>query len=231
MFIGHYAVALAAKKAAPKVSLGTLFIAAQLVDLLWPLFLLLGLEHVRIDPGNTAFTPLDFHDYPITHSLVGAIGWSMLLAGAYYGFRREKRSAVVIGLVVFSHWILDLITHRPDLPLGLGGDQMFGLGLWNSLAGTLVVEIGLFAGGIVLYLKSTEAKDRTGRFAFWGLIGVLGLIHSGNIFGPPPPSDFAIAIAGNALWLFVLWAYWIDRHREGKAQTNSTTEPRLKVEG
>src|SRR3989339_132004 len=122
MFIGHYAVALAAKKGAPKVSLGTLFIAAQLVDLLWPLFLLLGLEHVRIDPGNTAFTPLDFYDYPITHSLVGAVGWSMLLGGVYYGFRRERKSAVVIGLVVFSHWILDLITHRPDLPLGLGGD-------------------------------------------------------------------------------------------------------------
>lgn len=225
MFIGHYAVALAAKKAAPKVSLGTLFIAAQLVDLLWPLFLLLGLEHVRIDPGNTAFTPLDFYDYPITHSLVGAIGWSMLLAGTYYGFRREKKSAVVIGLVVFSHWILDLITHRPDLPLGLGGDQMFGLGLWNSLPGTLVVEIGLFVGGIVLYLKSTEAKDRTGRYAFWGLIGVLGLIHIGNIFGPPPPSDFAIAIAGNALWLFVLWAYWTDRHREGKAEKSRRAEP------
>jgi len=231
MFIGHYAVALAAKKGAPKVSLGTLFIAAQLVDLLWPLFLLLGLEHVRIDPGNTAFTPLDFYDYPITHSLVGAVGWSMLLGGVYYGFRRERKSAVVIGLVVFSHWILDLITHRPDLPLGLGGDQMFGLGLWNSLEGTLVVEIGLFAGGIILYLKSTEAKDRTGRYAFWGLIGVLGLIHIGNIFGPPPPDKLAIAIAGNALWLFVLWAYWIDRHREGKAQTNSTTEPGLKVEG
>jgi len=231
MFIGHYAVALAAKKGAPKASLGTLFIAAQLVDLLWPLFLLLGLEHVRIDPGNTAFTPLDFYDYPITHSLVGAVGWSMLLGGVYYGFRRERKSAVVIGLVVFSHWILDLITHRPDLPLGLGGDQMFGLGLWNSLEGTLVVEIGLFAGGIILYLKSTEAKDRTGRYAFWGLIGVLGLIHIGNIFGPPPPDKLAIAIAGNALWLFVLWAYWIDRHREGKAQTNSTTEPGLKVEG
>lgn len=216
MFIGHYAVALAAKKAAPKVSLGTLFIAAQFVDLLWPVFLLLGLEHVRIDPGNTAITPLDFYDYPITHSLIGAVGWSVLLGGVSYALRREIRSALIIGAVVFSHWVLDFITHRPDLPLGLGGEQMFGLGLWNSFAGTLIVEVGLFAGGIALYLTSTKERDKTGRYAFWGLIGVLAFFYGSNIVGPPPPSESLIAVAGNALWLFVAWAYWIDRHRESE---------------
>lgn len=216
MFLGHYAVALAAKKAVPKISLGTLFVAAQFVDLLWPLFLLLGLEHVRIDPGNTAVTPLDFYDYPITHSLIGAVGWSVLLGGVFYALRREIRSALIIGAVVFSHWLLDFITHRPDLPLGLGGEQMFGLGLWNSFAGTLIVEVGFFAGGIALYLTSSKEKDKTGRYAFWGLISVLAFFYGSNIVGPPPPSESLIAVAGNALWLFVAWGYWIDRHRESE---------------
>ena len=120
--------------------------------------MLAGLEHARIDPGNTAVTPLDFYDYPITHSLVGALLWSFVLAGIYLAVRRYRRGALIVGLGVFSHWILDFITHRPDLALGFGGIYL-GLGLWNSLAGTLVVEVGLFIGGLVLYLRSTRAND------------------------------------------------------------------------
>ncbi len=217
MLIGHYAVALAAKKTAPKVSLGTLFLSAQLVDLIWPLFVLIGLENVRIDAGNTAVTPLDFYNYPYTHSLLGAVLWSCAMGLLYYGLRREVKTASIVGAVVFSHWILDLISHRPDLPLGFGGNTYFGLGLWNSLAGTLVVEIGIFVAGIILYIRSTTAKDRIGSIGFWSLVGVLGVIYLANIFGPPPPSVSAIAIAGNASWLFVLWAYWIDKHRSAKA--------------
>ena len=213
MFLGHYAVGLAAKKAVPKVSLGTLFLAGQLVDLLWPVFLLLGLEHVKIDPGNTVVTPLDFYDYPITHSLVGAILWSCVLGSAYFFLRKEKRTAALIGLVVFSHWILDLVTHRPDLSLGFGGSTFFGLGLWNSLIGTIIVEVGIFAGGVFLYARTTTAKDRIGSIGFWALVGILALIYVGNIAGPPPPSTSIIAVAANASWLFVLWAYWIDKHR------------------
>ncbi len=216
MFLGHYAVGLAAKKAVPKVSLGTLFLAGQLVDLLWPVFLLLGLEHVRIDPGNTVVTPFDFYDYPITHSLVGAVLWSCLFGLTYYLLKKEKRTAAVVGLVVFSHWILDLITHRPDLSLGLGGTTYFGLGLWNSFVGTIVVEAGLFAGAIVLYVRTTTAKDRIGSIGFWALVGILALIYVGNITGPPPPSASIVAVAGNASWLFVLWAYWVDKHRAVK---------------
>jgi hypothetical protein len=221
MFIGHYAVALASKKAAPKVSLGTLFLATQLVDLLWPLFLLFGIEHVRIDPGNTAFTPLDFHDYPVTHSLLGAIGWSLMAGAVYYGFQRDRRNAIIIGLGVFSHWILDLLTHRPDLPLGFGNTLFFGLGLWNSVPGTIVVETLLYAAGIMLYLRSTSANDRVGSIGFWLLIGLLFIIYIGNIFGPPPPNEASIAILGNASWLFVIWAYWVDRHRTPKAPGKS----------
>lgn len=213
MFIGHYAVALAAKKAAPRTSLGTLFMAAQLVDLLWPVFLLLGLEHVRIDPGNTAFTPLDFYDYPLTHSLAGAAVWSALMGVLYRVIRKDLRGSIVVGAVVFSHWLLDFATHRADLPLWFSGTTRVGAGLWNSVPGTLVVELGLFAVGIAVYLNTTRSRDRTGIFAFWSMIVVLLATYSANLLGPPPPDSLTIAIAGNAAWLFVLWAYWADKHR------------------
>lgn len=213
MFIGHYAAAFAAKRTAPTVSLGTLFLAAQLVDLLWPLFLLLGFEHVRIDPGNTAVTPLDFYDYPITHSLLGSIVWSFLLALVYYGIRREARSAAIVGLLVFSHWILDFLTHRPDLPLGFG-NVFLGLSLWDSVTGTLLLELSLFTVCTTLYFQTTTTRGRLGTYNLWGMIVFLLAIYAGDIFGPPPPNELAIAIAGNALWLFVLWGYWIDRDRD-----------------
>jgi len=222
MFLGHYAVGLAAKKVVPKVSLGTLFLAAQLVDLLWPLFLLLGLEHVRIDPGNTAVTPFDFYDYPITHSLIGAILWSVGLGLAYTFLKKDRRAAAVAGLVVFSHWILDLITHRPDLSLGMGGTTYFGLGLWNSIPATLVAECGLFAAGIIVYTRTTAAQDRIGSIGFWSMIGILSLIYVGNIAGPPPSSASIIAVAGNASWLFILWAYWVDKHRTAKSSAGQS---------
>jgi len=214
MFIGHYAVALAAKKAAPRTSLGTLFIAAQFIDLLWPLLVLAGLEHVRISPGSTIVTPLDFYDYPYSHSLLGVLVWGVLLSGGYFVLKRDVRASIVLGLCVVSHWILDLLTHRPDLPLGIGGETRWGLGLWNSLAGTLIVESVLFAAGVFVYLKATRAKNRAGMIGFWALAGVLFAIYLANIFGPPPPSVSTIAVAGNVSWLFVIWAYWVDHNRE-----------------
>jgi hypothetical protein len=213
MFLGHYAVALAAKKAAPRLSLGTTFLAAQLLDLLWPVFLLLGLEHVRIDPGNTAVTPLDFYDYPFTHSLLGAVVWSALAGLAFLAVRRAPRGAWWVAALVFSHWLLDLVTHGPDLPIGVGMGTYVGLGLWNSVAGTVAVEAGLFGLGIVFYVRATRAADRIGSFGFLGLIVVLAGIYLANITGPPPPGASVIAVAGNASWLFVVWGYWVDRHR------------------
>lgn len=225
MFIGHYAVALGAKKVAPGVSLGTLFLATQMVDLLWPLFLLLGFEHVRIDPGNTVMTPLDFYDYPITHSLLGAVAWSLLTGLLYYGFRSNVRNALVVAGAVISHWILDLLTHRPDLPLGFGSTVYVGLGLWNSLWGTLLLELSLFLAGLFLYAGCTRARDRYGSYGLWSLAAVLLLIYAGNLFGPPPPSEAAIALAGNASWLFVFWAYGVDRHREPGEGGTRTPHP------
>lgn len=223
MFIGHFAVGLAAKKAAPKVSLGTLIMSAQFVDLLWPVFLLLGLEHVRIVPGSTAVTPLDFYDYPITHSLVGSLGWSVALGLVYYTAQRSARGAWVVGAAVFSHWILDAITHRPDLALYPGSHTFVGLGLWNSLAGTVAVEFVMFALGMVLYLRSTVARDRPGRYAFWSLIAVLAVLYVGNLVGPPPPSARALAIFSLGVWLFIAWAYWADRHRQATGASCAPT--------
>ena len=213
MFIGHIAVALGAKKAAPKVSLGTLIMAAQFVDLLWPVFLLLGLEHVRIAPGDTAFTPLDFYDYPISHSLLTGIGWSLGFGLTYYALRRSARNAWIVGICVLSHWALDFVSHRPDLQIMPGMKLYVGLGLWNSVPATILVEAGLFAAGIILYLRTTSPLDRIGVYAFWSFIAFLVIIAAGNIAGGPPPNVTVLAIVAMAVWLLVLWAYWIDRHR------------------
>ena len=213
MFLGHFGVGFGAKAAAPKTSLGTLFLAAQFVDLLWPSLLLLGIEKVEITPGITRVTPLDFTDYPITHSLIATLIWASLFAAAYFLLRKYPKGAWVCGAAVISHWVLDLLSHRPDLPLVPGGATRVGLGLWNSLPATLLVELGIFVIGVWLYIRSTRPLDRTGTLALWSLVGFLLVIYFSNIFGPPPPSVIAIAVVGHAGWLLVIWAYWIDRHR------------------
>lgn len=214
MFIGHFAVGLGAKKWAPQTSLGTLFFAAQLVDLLWPIFLLVGLERVEIAPGITEVTPLDFVSYPITHSLFMGFVWSGIFAGVYWVGRKYLQGAVVCGVAVLSHWILDFLTHRPDLPLMPGGETFVGLGLWFSLVGTFVVEVCIFAVGIWFYIRATRSLDRVGTIGFWALIGFLFVIYLGNLFGEPPPNVNVLAWVGNAQWLLVVWGYWVDRHRE-----------------
>jgi len=214
MFIGHFAVGFAAKRAAPSVSLGTLFVACELVDLIWPVFLLAGIERVRIDPGNTAFTPLDFISYPWTHSLLLTAAWAVLFGLLYLSIRKDARGAIVVGVVVLSHWFLDLLAHRPDLPLVPGG-AVYGLGLWNSVPATLIVEGLLFAAGLAVYLRSTRAKDRAGAIGLWALVVVLIASYLGAAFGPLPPSVEAIAWTGLAGGLMTgVWGYWLDRHRE-----------------
>ena len=151
MFIGHFGVGLAAKRLAPRTSLGTLFFAAQFLDLIWPIFLLLGLEHVWLAPGVTAVSPLDFYDYPISHSLATALVWSAATGIIYFLFTRYRRGALVVGVHVLSHWILDAIVHRPDLPLIPGGRTRVGLGLWNSWSASIAVESVFFVAGLWLY--------------------------------------------------------------------------------
>lgn len=200
----------------PRVNLALPLAAAFWVDMVWPVFLLLGVEQVRIDPGNTAFTPLDFVHYPWTHSLAAAIGWSVLFGLAC--LKIGRREALILGLIVFSHWVLDALSHRPDLPLWPGSATMVGLGLWNSVPWTMLVEGAMFAVGAWIYARSAPARDRIGAWAFRGLVALLALIYLGNALGPPPPSVAAIAVAGLAGFvLFTAWAWWIDRHRGAAA--------------
>jgi hypothetical protein len=218
MFLGHFAVGLGAKKAVPKVSLGTLLFAGQFLDLLWPVLILAGVEHAVVEPGTTAVTPLKFTDYPISHSLFGALLWSILVGGVYYAIRRSAGRAFAVGACVVSHWLLDMISHAPDLPVRFSGGMKVGMGLWDSVAATLVVELALFAGGIALYLSATRSRDGIGTYGFWGLVAFLLITYVANLFGPPPPSMQAVGVAGNAMWLLVLWGWWVDRHRESVAK-------------
>ena len=212
MFIGHFAVGFAAKQLAPRASLGTLFLAAQFIDLLWPTLLLLGIERVSIAPGITAFTPLDFEHYPWSHSLLAVLNWGLLLGVTYFLIRRDRRTSLVLGLLVVSHWLLDFLTHRPDLLLWPGSPRV-GLGLWDSVAGSLAIELILFVFGILVYLRATTARDALGRWTLWGLVVFLLAIYIADRFSPPPPDVMAIAWVGHAQWLLVAWGYWIDRHR------------------
>ncbi len=213
MFIGHFGAGLAGKKAAPGPSLGTMFLAAQLLDLIWPVLILIGVEKVKIVPGLTPSNPLEFTYYPYTHSLLMVLVWSLIFGMIYYFIKKNSRGAIILGLLVLSHWILDLLVHIPDLPLYPGSGIKAGLSLWNHPAVSLVIESLIFIGGIYLYLSSTKAKNKTGKFAFWSLVLFLGVAYLMNVFSPPPPSVEAIGYAGLLQWLFIPWAYWIDKNR------------------
>ena len=214
MFLGHFGLGFGVKKAAPDVSLGALFMAAQFADLLWPTLLLLGLEQVDVQPGATVTTPLDFASYPYSHSLLALVVWGALFGVVYNVSTRSRTLAgVTLGLLVVSHWFLDLLMHRPDLPLTPSGTARFGLGLWNSMAGTLAIELLLFFAGLVIYARASAARDRVGSIGLWSLAGFLLVVYLASIFGPPPPGWRAVAWSAQAMWLLVAWGYWIDRHR------------------
>ena len=212
MFIGHFALGYAAKRWAPGLSLAALFAATQFADLLWPVLVALGIEQVRIVPGITASTPLEFISYPYSHSLL-----TLTLFGAVFGWAVSLRapfaSGVIVFLLVISHWMLDLVTHIPDLPLYPGGPK-FGLGLWNSVTGTLVTETVMFALGVWLYATATTPRDKIGTWAFAGIAAFLFVGFLVNAMGTPPPSVTALWVMAIALGAFTLWLSWFaDRHR------------------
>jgi hypothetical protein len=214
MFLGHPAVGLASKRLAPRTSLGVLIAAPMMLDLLWPIFLLLGVEHVRIAPGVTRFNPLDFTDYPWSHSLLMSIVWGIVFGFGYWVVTRYGRGAVVVGLLVVSHWVLDLVVHRPDLPLWPGGGPKFGLGLWNSPIVTIGIESAMFAIGILIYRDVTRPRDRTGSINLWLFVMVFALMFIVASAGAAPPNATVLGWIGISAWLFPLWAWWFDRHRE-----------------
>ena len=223
MFLGHYGVALALKRAEPKLSLGTLFVAVQLADLLWGIFLLLGWEQARIVPGHTAITPLEFLSYPISHSLVGALAWSFVAAALYYSWptrdtSRHWQAAAMVGLAVFSHYPLDALVHIPDLPLSGNSSVRLGLGLWNSPAATLIAEAVVFGIGLAIYVarRSNRHPVRLRRL----VIVVLLLVgtYVASLFGPVPSSMTVVAVSDIVFLLTIAaLAAWADRrasHRE-----------------
>lgn len=218
MFLGHYAAALAAKKVTPYTSLGTLLLAGELADLVWPSLLLRGTEVVRIVPENPPLLRLEFVRYPWSHSLLMLAAWAGLLAVLYLFFRRYPRGALVVAALVVSHWVLDFISHRPDMPLVPWGGPHVGLGLWYSQAATLAVEGTSLAIGTWLYAQHTEPVDRIGRYAFAGFIIVIAAVYLASLVGPPPPDTNVLAWSAQGLWLFVIWAYWLDRHRVAARQ-------------
>ena len=214
MFIGHFAVGFASKPVAPRTPLPWLMAAPLFLDLLWPIFLLAGIESVKIVPGITAFTPLDLHDYPYTHSLLMAVVWSVLYGGVVFARYRDRLGALVCAAGVFSHWILDFITHRPDMPLYPGSTTYLGLGLWNSIAGTLIVESLIFVGAVAFFARRVRPLARRGAISLWSFVLLLVALYVANAVSPPPPNETALAYGALLGWIAVPWAIWIERTRK-----------------
>ena len=211
MFVGHYGVSFPAKKVERSIPLWVLFLAVQFLDVLWAPFILLGIEKVRIVPGFTASNPLDLYYMPYTHSLVAALLWSCADGVVYQLVARPSRrqASFVVGLAVFSHWVLDFIVHRPDLPL-YGNSAKVGLGLWNAPALAFGLEAALLFGGMWVYLRGRLARS-PGTLVF----GVLMLgIQAYVFFGPPPTSDRAAAsTALIAYAVFAIGIWWLQDRR------------------
>jgi membrane-bound metal-dependent hydrolase YbcI (DUF457 family) len=217
MFIGHFAVALGAKKYSPQVSLGVLFLACQLADIIWPNLVLLGLESFKNEPGNTAITPLNFLHYPYSHSLIALVLWGVIFGVSYMLLQRAgTKAAIVIALLVVSHWVLDVLTHRADMPITLDESTLIGFGLWNYPMLAVTSELLLFATGVWIYNRHTVAINRKGSIGFWALIIFLLIVYAANVLGPPPPSVTAVTWVTQAVWLIIAWGFWVDHHRKGR---------------
>jgi hypothetical protein len=213
VFLGHYGIALAAKRTAPRTSLGALTFAAEFLDELWPILLLLGVEQVQISTQYRSTTPLDFVYYPFSHSLLMSVIWGAVIGGLYFALKGYGRGAWILWALVVSHWFLDLPMHRADLPLWPGGSSpKLGWGLWDSVALTYIIEFSIYLLGVFIYARATRPRDRIGRWGFWAYVVVLAILYVTSN-GPPPPSVKALAWTTLGVWLFVPWAWWVDRHR------------------
>lgn len=217
MFVGHYSASLVARRVAPELPLWALLIAAQLVDIAWAAFVLAGIEHLRIVPGHTATNPLDLYHMPYTHSLPAALLWALGAALLTFAWMRRTRvaaawrSAAVIGAVVFSHWLLDLVVHVPDLPLW-DDHAKVGFGLWNHIVASTLLELALLVGAALWLHADRSAWRRAGGRALAVFVGVLVVFHGVNLFAPPPPSVAAVGVAGLVVYLLVAGiGYWLER--------------------
>ena len=214
MLAGHAGLAFAARARFREVPLAALMCAAFLLDLIWPLLLLTGTEHVAVREGATEFTPLVFTSYPWTHSMVTAIVWGVVAAIVVRLIGWRGRGPVIIAVLVASHWFLDAIVHTPDLPLSpLSDAPLAGLGLWNSVPGTLAIEGLVFAIGVGMYWRRTVQQNWIGSSGFWAFVITLGLAWASGPVLPPPLSERGVALGALALWIVPFWAGWFDAQR------------------
>ncbi len=218
MFIGHFGLAFAAKRAAPRTSLGVTFLAAQFADMLWPILLLAGVEEVRIAPTGNPFLNLEFVSYPWSHSLLMDLLWGALLGILYAAATRDRRGALVVALLVPSHWLLDWVVHIPDLPLTPSGSAREGLGLWRQPMITIAIESAVFLAGAAIYARTTAARDHIGRFGFASLVVLLVVMYVASLVSPPPPTPNALAWGALIGWPLTLLPWWVDRHRVASSQ-------------
>ena len=213
MFVGHFALGFAAKRVVPTISLATLFVAAQFADLLWPFLLAAGLEEVQISPDPNPLLRLVFVSYPYSHSLLFLIIWGTALGLLWRKRSHLANALTVLLLLVVSHWVLDFVTHLPDMPI-YPGSRTFGLGLWTSPALTMAIEVPLYIAGVVIYATTTRARDRIGSWSFWTLAAFLLVAYVASLTGPPPPSGPALYVTAIvSSLLLVAWAAWADNHR------------------
>ena len=218
MFIGHYSFSFLAKSLDKSIPLWVLFLAVQFVDVLWAIFVITGIEQVRIIPNFTKSNSLDLYFMPYTHSLLGAIGWSVFAFLAYYLRQRKKspnlaKASFLVALAVFSHWILDLLVHVPDLGI-FDNTRKVGFGLWNYPLIALPIEFLLLIGGFLLYQRSTKGESKMGRYGMLGYVIFLIIFHLITFFSPSPETPKAFAISGLISYLaFAGIAFWLERYR------------------
>ena len=219
MFVGHYSVSFALKKTDRNISLGMLFLAVQFVDILWAIFVLLGIEKVRITPGFTESNSLDLYYIPYTHSLPAAILWSLLLAGIFYFYHSANkesafRISAAMGLAVFSHFVIDLLVHKQDLPM-IGNSFKIGFGLWDYRWYAFITETGILFAGFWLYLQATTGTGFSGKYGMWIYIAFLQMVNIINFFFNPPPTNSNIAAISALASYFALAAiaFWLDKKR------------------
>ena len=213
MFVGHLAVGLAAKRNAPDLNLGWLIAGVSALDLVWPIFVLTGVERVRIEAGATAFTPLVFESYPWSHSLVMSVVWGLVLVVIARVARVPASVSVLLVAMVVSHWVLDFVTHAPDMPLWPGNSPKLGLTLWNSIPATFVVEGAMWVAAIAIYLRNRAAQGERPGAVFWSFVIVSTVMWAASPFSPLPPSVTTVAWFGMVGWIVVPWAAWADRNR------------------
>jgi hypothetical protein len=217
MLLGHIAIGLGSKKYAPRISLGTLVLASGFADILWLLLSMLGIEHFRIVRGYTLMSSYDMYDTPFSHGLLANLVLAILFGGIYFLFNKDRRASMVLCLVVLSHWILDFITHRPDMVLISNSWPRVGLELWSSYWGTICVEIGLFIIGMTLYIKTTNARRRQAWLPLILLILYSSTLFIGSFFAAPPENIFTLCVSSLIIFLiFIVLAYWTDMLRNVK---------------